>query len=109
MRPTDGSIGGLYPLSESLMDRLYCTLAEVLGDLELNGVKSEKKLMDFIRAASLVIDNRGGWFIPTTEARRFAGNGQADLWGDPLLAITRSEEHTSELQSQSKLGCRLLP
>src|SRR5688572_32595192 len=28
--------------------------------------------------------------------------------GSPVLAISRSEEHTSELQSQSNLVCRLL-
>src|SRR2546430_8656681 len=29
------------------------------------------------------------------------------LW-DPIMALDRSEEHTSELQSQSNLVCRLL-
>src|SRR5688572_31698409 len=38
---------------------------------------------------------KGGW----TVVRRWDGGGQA---------ATRSEEHTSELQSQSKLVCRLL-
>src|SRR5688572_32614652 len=36
--------------------------------------------------------------------------GQARFWLvlDPLMKLSRSEEHTSELQSQSNLVCRLL-
>src|SRR2546427_7832216 len=30
------------------------------------------------------------------------------VWGWHLVPVTRSEEHTSELQSQSNLVCRLL-
>src|SRR5438132_3670976 len=30
------------------------------------------------------------------------------LWGRPPIDVTRSEEHTSELQSHSDLVCRLL-
>ncbi len=69
------------------MDRLYCTLAEVLNDLQRNGLKDESKLVDFIRAASHVIDKRGQ-FIPVTEQRSFDGNGDTDLWVSPLLALT---------------------
>src|SRR2546430_13682114 len=36
------------------------------------------------------------------------GNATAALWGGPSCAAGRSEEHTSELQSQSNLVCRLL-
>src|SRR2546430_9447462 len=38
-------------------------------------------------------------------ARREKEGDQLDLW---MNALTRSEEHTSELQSQSNLVCRLL-
>src|SRR3989475_8037842 len=32
----------------------------------------------------------------------------AEVWMRPCCSVTRSEEHTSELQSQSNLVCRLL-
>lgn len=70
------------------MDRLYCTLAEALSDLDINGVRDEGKLLDFIRSASEVIERRGGRFIPVTAQRQFSGNGETDIWIDPLLAIT---------------------
>src|SRR2546430_13358121 len=43
-------------------------------------------------------------------AMRITGRG---IWGEPrdhgeAIAVLRSEEHTSELQSQSNLVCRLL-
>ena len=71
-----------------MSDRLYCTLAELIADLELPGVKDESQLLRHVRAASDFIDRRLGWFIPATEARRFAGNGEIDLFVDPLLAAT---------------------
>src|SRR2546430_3996926 len=37
-----------------------------------------------------------------------AGVVAADLEGHPAIAGARSEEHTSELQSQSNIVCRLL-
>src|SRR2546430_12581440 len=40
------------------------------------------------------------------QPRRFAGSAHADGAAQP--ALWRSEEHTSELQSQSNLVCRLL-
>jgi len=69
------------------MDRLYCTLAELIDDLELMGVKSEAKALGFIRAASQWIDKRG-WFIPTTASRSFDGSGCVRQWIDPLLSVT---------------------
>src|SRR2546430_7688854 len=46
--------------------------------------------------------DRGVINNPRTRARQHFG----ELWGRPC--IPRSEEHTSELQSQSNLVCRLL-
>src|SRR2546427_2353276 len=43
--------------------------------------------------------------LPLDRAARL-GRGRAG--GHPILAAARSEEHTSELQSQSNLVCRLL-
>src|SRR2546427_8861351 len=40
-------------------------------------------------------------------AERGSGRGRANC-GDRPLRLSRSEEHTSELQSQSNLVCRLL-
>src|SRR2546430_9958835 len=45
---------------------------------------------------------RVGWVQPQGEVR-----GEHD-GGVPLRRVVRSEEHTSELQSQSNLVCRLL-
>lgn len=72
------------------MDRLYCTLAELLDDLDSSGIKAwkESQVMDKISAASIWIDHNLGQFIPTTETRRFDGSGLDDLWVDPLLAVT---------------------
>src|SRR2546430_12861314 len=47
------------------------------------------------------------------ESRFFSSNSMVpasppDPCSSPLRSITRSEEHTSELQSQSNLVCRLL-
>src|SRR2546430_13268450 len=39
---------------------------------------------------------------------RLGVDGGADALGDPVQPDERSEEHTSELQSQSNLVCRLL-
>jgi hypothetical protein len=70
-----------------MSDRLYCTLNEVIDDLELLGVKNEAKAFSFIRAASQYIDKRG-WFVPTTASRTFDGSGTVRLWIDPLLSVT---------------------
>src|SRR5438270_10451079 len=43
----------------------------------------------------------------TADARRARSRSSPCRWG-PLSPATRSEEHTSELQSQSNLVCRLL-
>src|SRR2546430_13486453 len=42
------------------------------------------------------------------DSRGLALSYQRDVLGGGALGHTRSEEHTSELQSQSNLGCRLL-
>src|SRR2546430_12361894 len=45
---------------------------------------------------------------PRALERAFKGDSAPDLVAEHLPAPTRSEEHTSELQSQSNLVCRLL-
>ena len=70
------------------MERPYCSLLDVVDDLEIDGVRSLDKLTRFIEAASQVIDKRGQ-FVPLTETRRFDGTGSPTLWIDELLSVTR--------------------
>jgi len=70
------------------MNRMYCTVREVLDDLELNGVRSEASLYAHIQTASEWIDRNIGQFIPVTATRNFTGEGKIYLFIDPLLAIT---------------------
>src|SRR2546430_10276129 len=55
-------------------------------------------------------DRHGACGGPRGEEGRADGLGDRDHRGDPVqgAAGARSEEHTSELQAQSKLVCRLL-
>src|SRR2546430_6952727 len=68
--------------------------------------------------AGVVVDPASGNLLVATGNGRFDGTR---AWGDSVLLLspdagrlmrnwtpTRSEEHTSELQSQSNLVCRLL-
>src|SRR2546430_13663441 len=52
----------------------------------------------------------GAWFVNTARARLVDNEALVDLLraGRIRGAALRSEEHTSELQSQSNLVCRLL-
>lgn len=70
------------------MNRLYCTLAEVLDDLEEPGVSKEAQALKFVYTASNWIDENLGKFIPVTEARRYDGNGRVEMMIDPILAVT---------------------
>lgn len=71
-----------------MSDRYYCTLAELLTDLGLPGIRDEEAAVSRIRAASDWIDRHLGQFIPVTETRSFDGKGTLNLWIDALLAIT---------------------
>src|SRR2546430_6592114 len=46
--------------------------------------------------------------LPIWNSRARASGGAATWECGPIAAMRRSEEHTSELQSQSNLVCRLL-
>lgn len=70
----------------SAFARLYCTLNQVIDDLDLLGVKNEEKAVGFIRAASKFIDKRGR-FLPVTETRRYDGSGKVRQWIDPLITL----------------------
>src|SRR5688572_32741186 len=49
---------------------------------------------------------RSGGFLRQIQERR--GKAEGGLFKRPIRQLFRSEEHTSELQSQSNLVCRLL-
>lgn len=70
------------------MDRIYCTLAGVLEDLHLDGVRSEAAMLGHMEAASQYIDRHIGVFIPIAETRTFEGEGECELMVPPLLAVT---------------------
>src|SRR2546430_4348139 len=51
---------------------------------------------------------RSGWLtVRPNDAPTFTGTPSGSAWGS-FETSSRSEEHTSELQSQSNLVCRLL-
>src|SRR2546429_7126472 len=87
--------------------------ATVAGDAFGNSISSlnwfdmrlDRGLSDFNVGRTLVVN--GTWDIPT--AKSFSGPEKwiADGWELGLI-LTRSEEHTSELQSRLHLVCRLL-
>lgn len=71
-----------------MSEQVYCTLAEIVADLNLPGVKNEATLVQYIRAASDYIQGRIGDFMPVTATRYFKGTGHGTLWVPPLLSIT---------------------
>lgn len=72
-----------------MSDQVYSTLAELLADLDLPGVRDEGRAVDYLRSASEWIEGRLGNFVPITETKRFDGNGKKGLFLDvPLLAVT---------------------
>src|SRR5438876_9264291 len=46
--------------------------------------------------------------VPTSRATRVTSEANALSWSTIVLIVSRSEEHTSELQSPVHLVCRLL-
>src|SRR5437588_5987271 len=75
-----------------LDDRIFGALA----DLELHDRGIEALIGDHGEQVLLVEDQRLGVLVSAVQD------------GGHLAAVTRSEEHTSELQSHSDLVCRLL-
>ena len=87
------------------MDRFYCTLAELIDDLENEGIKAWKEatILEKIRAASVFIESVMGNFIPITEAKRMDGEGGIDLEVPALLAITSLVDDTLTLTTSDYL------
>jgi len=67
--------------------RIYCTMMELMEDLEAEEPWDETRLLRYMRSASAFIDRRLGLFIPVIETRQFDGNGERELFIDPCLAI----------------------
>lgn len=72
------------------MGQVYCTVAELLDDLEVEGVRNVKieRIYDKLKAASRWIENNIGAFIPKLETRYFDGSGDTEIIVDPLLEAT---------------------
>lgn len=72
------------------MGQVYCTVAELLDDLEVEGVRNVKieRIYDKLKAASRWIENNIGNFIPKLETRYFDGSGDTEIIIDPLLEAT---------------------
>lgn len=86
------------------MERMYCTLYELLDDLEENGVRDPETGLRHIRAASQWIERHfGGNFIPITAEKRYDGEGGLELEVDPLLAVTSITDDTTTLISSDYL------
>ena len=68
-------------------EQIFCTIEELLADADDNGGNAAA-LMKHMRAASQVILQEIGKFIPLTEEVRLDGNGKTRLFVPPLLAIT---------------------
>lgn len=86
------------------MERLYCTLGELLDDLEENGVRDPESALRHIRAASQWIERHfDGNFIPITATRRFDGLGGTELEVSPLLVVTSITDDTTTLSATDYL------
>ncbi len=71
--------------------QVYCTAKEVMDDLKMRGFEDQADLMDRIKAASEIIRQKGGEFIPVTEMRKFGVNWKyrgEPLFVPPLLELT---------------------
>lgn len=80
------------------MDRLYCTVKELIDDLLPLTGGNEVALLDCIQFASDFIDNDLGAFIPFTATKRFDGNGRDKLFVPPLLSVTTITDDTATYQ-----------
>jgi hypothetical protein len=88
------------------MDRMYCTIQEMIDDLGLHGVKSEAKVMRYIRGASQEIDRDLGAFIPYTASCKVwvTGNDWTRLLVPPLLSVTSIDNDGTVLATTDWIG-----
>ena len=68
-------------------EQIFCTMDELLADADDNGGDAAA-LLKHIRAASQVLLQEIGKFIPLTQEVRLDGNGKARLFVPPLLAVS---------------------
>src|SRR5438309_7931915 len=93
MAPEYGSTCGIFPID-----------VETVRYLELSGRPRER-----IELVSAYARAQGLWRNQGARPARYSDELELDLGSvEPSLAGPRSEEHTSELQSQFHLVCRLL-
>ena len=87
------------------MQRLYCTVDELLTDLGSEGVRnSSERVLWMIKQASEWIDRHIGMFIPLTATKRFDGDGTRELDVDPpLLAVTSVTDDETTLETTDYL------
>lgn len=86
------------------MERLYCTLYELLDDMEEHGISNPEKGLRHIRSASQWIERHfAGNFIPLTAEKRYDGKGGMEISVDPLLAVTSLVDDTTNLSSSDYL------
>jgi hypothetical protein len=76
----------------------YCTVDELIADLELLG-GDQDAFLRHVRAASQTIQQEIGFFIPVTESKKFNGRGQRSLFVPPLLAIVSIQNDDDTLVS----------
>src|SRR5438105_9590800 len=94
LRPViPSNLGGVFPFSISTTGRI-CSTAQPLSSPAKTGTSGKQR----INASTPESSNRSSSSVCTTP-RRASGNTRRR---------TRSEEHTSELQSRVDLVCRLL-
>jgi hypothetical protein len=82
------------------MDRLYCTLAELMADLNLHGARDEARMVQKIRAASRFIEGEIGQFIPSTETKKiYPAMSGSELLTPPILAAITVQNYDTTLGS----------
>src|SRR5690606_41465655 len=88
----------------------YTTLFRSMWMESCGQVKVELPPRDFggrVETRPDLIREAAAWLEAANRPVIFAGLGARGAVG-PILALARSEEHTSELQSRENLVCRLL-
>ncbi len=83
--------------------RLYCTLKQVLNDLQKNGTGNESHLLGFIADASQWIEQKFGEFIPFTADKFFTGDSTDSLRIPPLIELDSIDNDGTALDSDDVL------
>src|SRR2546427_1403225 len=111
----------LFPYTTLFRSRLRCRAEPTLGSRARRGLKSSRAWARLYRRIAQRRESRRAWPGATALWTQFDADGVGGITRDGSRfvdglgarqghahAAMRSEEHTSELQSQSNLVCRLL-